>query len=212
MPKFKLGFLTLNMSFTEFDSTLRQTESLELNEEEKPFLPRCQLEVLKRAAMGDSNRKIARELGSRPSTVKNHFSQQKKYGYSGIFERLNVQSRTEAVIEAIRWGIIDLEEIQINIIKPEGVPEEKLPLIQLELKILILTARGYTNFQVGRELNRRPQTVKNHFSQRFKAGDNPGIFEKLGVPSRTAAVVRALQLGIITLEEIYEGKKAYLPG
>ncbi len=73
-----------------------------------------QNEVLKLAAKGNSNKKIARELGISLPTVKNHFSGRQEYGYGhggGIFERLNVQSRTGAVMEAIRLGILNLEEI-----------------------------------------------------------------------------------------------------
>lgn len=195
------------MSFVEQDR-IRQIENHELGVEEKPRLSPRKIQILEKAAKGFLNPDIAEELGISRNTVKNHFSQRRAhepFTHYGIFERLNVKSRTEAVVKAIRLEIIDIEEIEINITKPEGVPEEKLPLTQLELKMLILTARGYTNLQIGRESNQRPQTVKNRFSHRFEADGYPGIFEKLGVPSsRTAAVVRALQLGLITLDEIYK--------
>jgi len=57
-------------------------------------------------------------------------------------------------------------------------------------------------------LNGNLQTIKNIFSRRFINIGYSGIFEKFGVPSRTAAVAKALQLGIITLDEIYKVEQA----
>ena len=192
---------------------IRQIENHELGVEGKPHLTPQKIEILKLAARGKTYLGIAKELKVSFHTVKAHFSCRRKWHtHSGIFERLGVRSCTEAVIKAIKLGIIDMEEIEIDITKPEGIPEEKLPLTQLELKILILTGRGYTNLQMGKELNQSPQTVKNHFSNRLKVSGSSGIFEKLGAPSsRTAAVVRALQLGLITLNEIYEDKQITSP-
>jgi DNA-binding NarL/FixJ family response regulator len=58
-------------------------------------------EILKFAAMGFTNKKIAEEIGLSPLTVKSYFSE--------IFLKLGVRSRTEAVIEALNSGIIKVE-------------------------------------------------------------------------------------------------------
>ena len=55
-------------------------------------------EILLLAAKGMSNKEIAERLGLRPSTIKSHFVE--------VFSKLGVSSRTEAVINALRSGII----------------------------------------------------------------------------------------------------------
>ncbi len=60
-------------------------------------------EVLAMAAKGLSNKLIARELSLSDRTVQVHLS--------NIFGKLNVASRTEAVITALRLGLLRLEEL-----------------------------------------------------------------------------------------------------
>jgi NarL family two-component system response regulator LiaR len=62
-----------------------------------------ELEVLKLAAVGLSNREIASRLVVSPRTVQSHLA--------NIFGKLNVGSRTEAVMVGLRRGWIDLDEI-----------------------------------------------------------------------------------------------------
>jgi len=61
-----------------------------------------ELEVLRLAARGLSNKEIARELVLSIRTVQVHFA--------NIFGKLQVGSRTEAVLQALRKGWITLEE------------------------------------------------------------------------------------------------------
>jgi NarL family two-component system response regulator LiaR len=61
-----------------------------------------ELEVLKLAARGMSNRDIAAELGVGLRTVKGHLMT--------IFEKMGVRSRTEAVLKALRQGWVRLDE------------------------------------------------------------------------------------------------------
>ena len=62
-----------------------------------------ELEVLKLAAKGMSNKEIATELGLSARTVQSHLGH--------IFTRLGVSSRTEAVLRALKEGWISLEHI-----------------------------------------------------------------------------------------------------
>jgi len=57
-----------------------------------------------------------------------------------------------------------------------------------EREVLALLALGYTNAQLAERLFVSPNTVKTHLQH---------IYDKLGVPNRTAAVSTARQLGII---------------
>jgi NarL family two-component system response regulator LiaR len=62
-----------------------------------------ELEVLKLAALGLSNREIATRLVVSPRTVQSHLA--------NIFGKLSVGSRTEAVMVGLRRGWIDLDDI-----------------------------------------------------------------------------------------------------
>jgi NarL family two-component system response regulator LiaR len=62
-----------------------------------------EMEVLRLAAKGKSNKSIAQELGLSVRTVQGHLGQ--------IFAKLNVASRTEAVIHGLRQGWFRIEEV-----------------------------------------------------------------------------------------------------
>jgi DNA-binding NarL/FixJ family response regulator len=63
------------------------------------------------------------------------------------------------------------------------------PLTLRELEILRLLAGGYSNPEIADAVHLAPGTVKNHVSS---------ILLKLGVRDRTRAVLRALDLGLLT--------------
>jgi DNA-binding NarL/FixJ family response regulator len=61
-----------------------------------------ELEVLRLAAQGLSNRDIARQLGISARTVQTHLG--------NLFNKMSVGSRTEAVMYGLRQGLITLDE------------------------------------------------------------------------------------------------------
>lgn len=61
-----------------------------------------------------------------------------------------------------------------------------------ELEVLKLAAKGMTNTDIARELSLSVRTVQNHLSN---------VFSKMGVGSRTEAVLHALRKGWFTLED-----------
>ena len=74
--------------------------------------------------------------------------------------------------------------------KPDLPPAQPLiePLSQRELEILQLIAQGLSNREIGERLFLALDTVKGH---------NRKIFDKLQVQSRTEAVARARELGLL---------------
>lgn len=60
-----------------------------------------------------------------------------------------------------------------------------------EVEVLKLVARGRTNRQIGREIHVSEATVKTHLLR---------AYDKFGVSSRTAAVVTALERGLLELD------------
>jgi DNA-binding NarL/FixJ family response regulator len=69
-----------------------------------PPLTERELEVIRALAQGKSDRQIARALGISEKTVNNHTS--------NIYRKLHLFDRTQAVIYAVREGIIDVEELE----------------------------------------------------------------------------------------------------
>jgi DNA-binding NarL/FixJ family response regulator len=69
-----------------------------------PPLTDRELEVIRALARGMSDRQIARALSISEKTVRNHTS--------NIYRKLHIFDRTQAVIYAVREGVIDLEELE----------------------------------------------------------------------------------------------------
>jgi len=85
---------------TVMDHVVADHEPPELHDE---FLTDREMEVLRLAAQGHSNKQIAWQLELSPRTVQTHLG--------NVFEKLGVASRTEAVIAALRRGWLDIEEL-----------------------------------------------------------------------------------------------------
>ena len=64
-------------------------------------------------------------------------------------------------------------------------------LTKTEIKIMDLLGKGLSNKELAKELNCSVKTVKNHLNS---------AFHKLGVSSRTEAVVKAIEKGLISSE------------
>ena len=69
-----------------------------------PPLTERELEVIKALAQGMSDRQIARSLGISEKTVRNH--------PTNLYRRLHIFDRTQAVIYAVREGVIDVRDLE----------------------------------------------------------------------------------------------------
>ena len=65
-----------------------------------PLTPR-EMQILKYIGMGYLNKQIAAELGISEQTIKNHVT--------SILRKLNANARTEAVVLALKQGLIKLD-------------------------------------------------------------------------------------------------------
>ena len=85
---------------TEFATLARREGEERAEQVPAPKLTEREMEVLKLVAKGSSNRDIARELFISENTVKNHVR--------NILEKLQIHSRMEAVMVAVREKLIEL--------------------------------------------------------------------------------------------------------
>jgi DNA-binding NarL/FixJ family response regulator len=85
---------------TEFATLARQDGTDRVEQVAAPKLTDREMEVLKLVAKGMNNRDIARELFISENTVKNHVR--------NILEKLQIHSRMEAVMIAVREKLIEL--------------------------------------------------------------------------------------------------------
>jgi DNA-binding NarL/FixJ family response regulator len=99
-----LSVLRLVLEGTKYRPVLAETkESSAESLQELGLTPR-QAEVLSLLAQGKSNEAIAKHLGISVGVVKLHIN--------AIFKALNVQSRTEAVLIAVRYGVVSPQQFR----------------------------------------------------------------------------------------------------
>ena len=113
-----MGYLTKGTSFSEVLETIRAVATGEtvlspalavsmLRAAEhaaamEELLSDRQAEILQKIANGYGTKQVARELGITQKTVHNHLN--------AIYRKLDTQSLTQAVLSAVRLGIIDLDQ------------------------------------------------------------------------------------------------------
>ena len=73
----------------------------------------------------------------------------------------------------------------------EGGMPSQATLTKTEIKVMDLLGKGMSNKELAKELGCSVKTIKNHLNS---------AFHKLGVSSRTEAVVKAIEKGLISSE------------
>jgi DNA-binding NarL/FixJ family response regulator len=79
-------------------------EEADPEQPEAPSLTRRELDIVTAFARGRGNKQIARDLSISEKTVRNHVS--------NIYRKLHVYDRTQAVLYAIREGLIETEGLE----------------------------------------------------------------------------------------------------
>lgn len=123
-----------------------------------------------------------------------------KAGASGYILKTAESSELMQAIRAVHRGESVLDPAvtqkvvtQLTTGRPAGAQEVVEALTDREIEVLRLVAKGLTNKVIGRELSISDRTVQGHLAN---------IFGKLGVGTRTEAVLLAVQIGWIVLEEV----------
>ena len=75
-------------------------------------------------------------------------------------------------------------------------------LTHREREVLRLVATGLSNREIAADLTLGEETVRSHVKH---------ILRKLEQPDRTAAVVTAMRIGLLRLEESAESRPRYVP-
>jgi DNA-binding CsgD family transcriptional regulator len=90
-------------------------------------------------------------------------------------------------VHAAAFAPADWPEDELDGDTDDGT-DAPVALTPREIEVLTLAAHGFSGPEIARDLVLSPATVKTHFAN---------IHGKLGVPNRTAAVARAMNLGVI---------------
>jgi len=106
-------------------------------------------------------------------------------------------AKPQEIVDAVRdvfhgKSVLDTAITQKLITRLSSKSEEATidPLTDRELQILTLTAKGFTNKAIGMQLSISDRTVQNHLAN---------IFQKMNASSRTEMVMRAVSLGLISV-------------
>jgi DNA-binding NarL/FixJ family response regulator len=113
-------------------------------------------------------------------------------GARGVLLRTAAPRRIRAALHAVADGLVAIDDDIADAVLPHARTAVDLiePLTARELEVLHLLASGLTNKEIAARLGISDHTVKFHVN---------GILGKLGVESRTEAVVQAARLGIVVL-------------
>jgi DNA-binding NarL/FixJ family response regulator len=111
----------------------------------------------------------------------------KTVGLDELLEAIRAVARGESVLPPAVAAVVVR-----HLAGEELLEEEARPLTDRELEVLRWAARGLTNYDIAQRLYISVRTVEAHLTH---------IYNKLGVSSRTEAVVRAMREGWIRPEE-----------
>jgi len=113
-------------------------------------------------------------------------------GAAGVLLRDSPPRRVHAAIHALAEGMMVIEDEAAEQIvrQPRARIDLIEPLTAREQQVAQLLAGGLTNKEIAQRLAITEHTVKFHLN---------GILRKLGVSTRTEAVVRAARLGLLVL-------------
>ncbi len=111
-----------------------------------------------------------------------------------VVEAVRTISRGESVLHPTVIAKLLKHALQVEL--EPGRPEGGESLSTREMEIMKLASRGMSNKDVAEELCLTVRTVKAHLSN---------IFSKLGVASRTEAILKGLREGWLTLDDARQG-------
>jgi DNA-binding NarL/FixJ family response regulator len=116
----------------------------------------------------------------------------RRAGISGILSTDSSPEQIHAAMLAVMQDLVVADPVFVPALTPpEGEVESlKAPLTPREQEVLRLLAEGLPNKNIALQLGVSEHTVKFHIN---------AIFSKLGVQSRTEAVVKAMKLGLIVV-------------
>lgn len=114
-------------------------------------------------------------------------------GVRGALPRNVEGERLAAAVRAVAQGLLALDESFAAILQHDAPPpptELAEPLTPRELEVLQLLSQGLPNKRIAQRLGISDHTVKFHVN---------ALLGKLGVQSRSEAIVHAVRLGLVVL-------------
>jgi len=113
-------------------------------------------------------------------------------GAMGVLPRNVDGERLAAAVRAVAQGLLTLDESFAPILRDAPAPPEELaePLTPREREVLQLLSQGLPNKRIAQRLGISDHTVKFHVN---------ALLGKLGVQSRSEAIVHPVRLGLVVL-------------
>jgi DNA-binding NarL/FixJ family response regulator len=161
------------------DIAMPRLDGLEATRRITAECPRCQVLVL---TAHEEERTIiqllqAGAVGYLPKTI----------GLDELLEAIRAAARGESVLPPAVAAVV------VRHLAEKEPPEEPAhPLTDRELEVLRAAAQGLTNYDIAQQLTVSVRTVEAHLTH---------VYNKLGVSSRTEAVVHAMRQGWIPPED-----------
>ena len=116
-----------------------------------------------------------------------------KAGAIGYLLKDTQVSELRRAIKAAATGQVQLSpQASIYLVREVRTPEKIEALTEREMEVLRLLVQGQSNKEIARDLQIVEDTVKTHVKH---------ILAKLGVQSRTQAVLSAIRLGLISTKQ-----------